>query len=218
MTNTTEFTDKSRSLPGTETLAARRLMLCLTLSMAIGASTARAGDEIPGAPQTRPIALTNCHVHPIVGPGIKKGTVVFENGRITAIGRDVPLTKNTEVIDLDGQHVYPSLIEAYSQIGLREISAVRASRDNAETGSINPNVRANVSVNPDSEVIPVTRANGVLIAVSAPSGGRVSGVASVMQLDGWTYEDMTLKAAAGMVVNWPTPPSTGGSSGLKVLR
>ncbi|HIF00670.1 MAG TPA: imidazolonepropionase [Fuerstia sp.] len=218
MTNTTEFTGESRSLPKTGTLAAPRLLLCLTLTMVIAPATARAGDEVPGAPQTRPIALTNCHVHPLVGPGIKKGTVLFDNGRITAIGREVPLPKNTEVIDLKGQHVYPSLIESYSQIGLEEISAVRASRDYSETGSINPNVRANVSVNPDSELIPVTRANGVLIAVSAPTGGRVSGVSSVMQLDGWTYEDMTLKAAAAMVVNWPTPPSTGESSGLKVLR
>ncbi len=218
MTITTKPAHKFRSSQKTGIQTALRLLLCITLSLAIVPSTVSAGDEIPGAPQTRPIALTNCHVHPIVGPTIRKGTIVFENGRITAVGQGVLLTKNTEVIDLNGQHVYPGLIEAYSQIGLEEISAVRASRDDSETGSINPNVRANISVNPDSEVIPVTRANGVLIAVSAPRGGRVSGVASVMQLDGWTYEDMTLKAAAAMVVNWPTPPSTGESSGLKVLR
>jgi imidazolonepropionase-like amidohydrolase len=193
-----------------------RLLMCLSALLLSSMGVANA--EIPGAPQTRPIALTNCHIHPIVGSTIRQGTIVFDDGRITAIGKDVPLTGKTEVIDLDGQHVYPGLIEAHSQIGLKEVSAVRASRDYSEAGSINPNVRANVSVNPDSEIIPVTRANGVLIAVSAPSGGRVSGVASVMQLDGWTFEDMTLKAAAAMVINWPSPPSTGESSGLKVLR
>ncbi len=198
------------------TMIQTRLLLCLSALLLL--STGRANAEIPGAPQTRPIALTNCHVHPIVGPTIRKGTIVFENGRITAIGHDVPLKKKTEVIDLQGRHVYPGMIEAHSQIGLKEVSAVRASRDYSEAGSINPNVRANVSVNPDSEIIPVTRANGVLVAVAAPRGGRVSGVASVMQLDGWTYEDMTLKTAAAMVVNWPSPPSTGESSGLKVLR
>ncbi len=108
-----------------------------------------------------------------------------------------------EIIDLKGRHVYPGMIEAHSQIGLTEISAVRATNDFAETGSINPNVSAHVSVNPDSELIPVTRANGVLIAVSAPTGGLVSGKASVMQLDGWTYEDMTLKPDAALVINWP---------------
>jgi imidazolonepropionase-like amidohydrolase len=190
----------------------------LFLSFVMMPAPAEGTDEVPGAPQTQPIALTNCYVHPVVGPTVRKGTIVFKDGRITAIGQDVSLPKKTEVIDLKGRHVYPGLIEAHSQIGLKEISAVRASRDYSEAGSINPNVRANVSVNPDSEVIPVTRANGVLIAVSSPSGGRVSGVASVMQLDGWTYEDMTLKAAAAMVVNWPSPPSTGESPGLKVLR
>ena len=218
MTTLTKPIKKSRSLQETNTLTVPRLLWCITLSLMIVPSTASAGNEIPGAPQTRPIALTNCHIHPIVGPTIRKGTIVFENGRITAVGHEVPLKKKTEVIDLHGQHIYPGLIESYSQIGLEEISAVRASKDYSETGSINPNVRANISVNPDSEVIPVTRANGVLIAVSAPRSGRVSGVSSVMQLDGWTYEDMTLKAAAAMVVNWPSPPSSGESPGLKVLR
>jgi imidazolonepropionase-like amidohydrolase len=216
MTTNTEFSMSKRFLHKVGALTVTRLLLCLTVSLIPSMGTANA--EIPGAPQKRPVALTNCNIHPIVGPMVRKGTIVFEGGRITAIGTDVPLTKKTEVIDLQGQHVYPGLIEAHSQIGLKEISAVRASRDYSEAGSINPNVRANVSVNPDSEVIPVTRANGVLMAVSAPSGGRVSGVASVMQLDGWTYEDMTLKAAAAMVVDWPSSPSSGESSGLRVLR
>lgn len=181
-------------------------------------SFALATDEIPGSPQQRPVALINATIHPVVGDDIDNGTIVFVDGRITAIGQQVKVPKKAEVLDLQGQHVYPGLMEAHSQIGLREISAVRASRDNAETGSLNPNVKANVSVNPDSEVIPVTRANGVLIAVSAPSGGRISGLAAVMQLDGWTYEDMTLQENAALVINWPSPPSSGESPGLKVLR
>jgi hypothetical protein len=84
-----------------------------------------------------------------------------------------------------------------------EIDAVRSTVDKAETGSLNPNVKAWVSVNPDSEVIPVTRSNGVLVAVTAPSGGLISGQAGVLQLDGWTYEDLTLKAPIGLIVNWP---------------
>lgn len=145
-------------------------------------------------------------------------TIVFDKGRITAIGTDVDIPKNAETVDLNGQHVYPGLIEAMSQIGLREISAVRATRDNAESGSINPNVKAHIAFNPDSEVIPVTRANGILIAGTAPSGGRVSGYASVMQLDGWTYEQMTVKPNVAMVVSWPRPAANGESPGIKELR
>ncbi|MEL7239004.1 MAG: amidohydrolase family protein, partial [Planctomycetota bacterium] len=76
-------------------------------------------------------------------------------------------------------------------------------RDYDEAGSVNPNAVAAVSVNPDSELIPTTRANGVLLCNSHPSGGLVSGQGSVMQLDGWTYEEMTVLESAGVVMNWP---------------
>ncbi len=162
-----------------------------------------ASDQIPGAPQTKPIALINGVIHTLTGPPIEQGTIVFDAGKITEIGPRMAPPEGADVIDLMGQHVYPSLIEAHSHLGLQEISSIRATLDNAETGLLNPNVSAHVAVNPDSELIPVTRANGVLIALSAPTGGLVSGKASVMQMDGWTYEDMTLKANSALVVNWP---------------
>jgi len=177
--------------------------LTLTLLSAFLTATATASDQIPGAPQRKPIALVNAVVHTLTGPPVEEGTLVFDAGKITEIGSRMTPPAGAEVIDLKGRHVYPSLIEAHSHLGLQEISSTRATIDSAETGSINPNVSAHVSVNPDSELIPVTRANGVLIALSAPTGGLVSGQASVMQMDGWTYEDMILKPNVALVVNWP---------------
>lgn len=174
------------------------LLICL-----LCCATTLASDQIPGAPQKKPIALVNAVVHTLTGPPIEKGVLVFDKGRIAAIGAEIKPPEGAQIIDLKGQHVYPSLIESHSQLGLTEISSTRATLDFAESGAINPNVSAHVAVNPDSELIPVTRANGVLIALSAPSGGLVSGKASVMQLDGWTYEDMTLRADVGMMINWP---------------
>lgn len=192
--------------------------ICLMVVVCPATSSVLASDEVPGGPQKRPIALTNCVVHTILDAPMEDAIIVFEKGKITAIGTDVIIPKAAETVDLNGQHVYPGLIEAMSQIGLREIAAVRSTRDNAESGSINPNVKAHIAFNPDSEVIPVTRANGILIAGTAPSGGRVSGYASVMQLDGWTYEQMTVKPNFALVVSWPRPSSSGESSGLKELR
>lgn len=177
-----------------------------------------AADEIPGAPQKQPIALTNGMIFPVDGEPIEKGTVVFDGGLITAIGKSVKPPQGAKVINLKGQCVYPGLIESHSQIGLKEVSSVRASVDFDETGSLNPNVQAGIAINPDSELIPVTRANGVLLALSAPSGGRISGKASIIQLDGWTHEDMALKSNAALVIDWPSPPTSGTSPGLKVLR
>ena len=100
-------------------------------------------------------------------------------------------------------------------MGLIEIGAVNATDDRREIGNLNPNVKAQVAVNPDSEVIPVTRSNGVLLALTAPRGNLVAGKSAVIQLDGWTYEDMTVKAVAAMNITWPRvrsaiPFSSGG--------
>ena len=162
-----------------------------------------ASDQIPAKPQVRPIALVGGTIHPVSGPDIAGGTILFDKGKIVAIGKDLLLPPNTEKIVVTGKHVYPGMIEASSQIGLVEIDAVRSTRDMAEVGSINPNARAEVAINPESERIPVTRVNGVLVAHIMPVSGLLSGRSAAMMLDGWTWEDMTLKAPVGIVVNWP---------------
>ncbi len=183
---------------------------CLVLVVALlsAHASAIASDAIPGAPQQQPIALVGGKVFPIAEPPIKNGIVVFDKGRIIAVGTadEIEIPANAKQINCRGKHVYPSLFEAHSQLGLTEVSAVRASDDRSEVGSLNPNVKAHVSVNPDTELIPVTRANGVLLALTKPSGGLISGQAAVLQLDGWTFEDLTLKPGAAMVINWPSVP------------
>lgn len=182
----------------------------LVLAVLFASTTATiASDEIPGSPQKRAIALTGGTVFPISGPKIEDGVVLFDRGRILAVGSKdaVKIPAGADRVDCQGKHVYPGLFESHSQLGLTEVSAVRASNDRSEVGRIKPNVKANVAVNPDSELIPVTRANGVLLALTEPSGGLVAGQASVLQLDGWTYEDLTLKASAAMVVSWPSVPN-----------
>ncbi|MCH8922679.1 MAG: amidohydrolase family protein [Planctomycetes bacterium] len=165
--------------------------------------SALASPEVPGAKQTRPIALVGGTIHTLEGPDIASGTVLFDKGKIVAVGKQVKIPANALKVDVTGKHVYPGLIESYSNTGLIEIGAVRATRDSAETGSINPNVKAQVAVNPDSELIPVGRANGVLLSMSVPRGGLISGQSALLQLDGWTWEDLTLRSPVGMHVRWP---------------
>ena len=160
--------------------------------------------EIPAKAQDHPIAIVGATIHTVSGQNIENGTVVFDKGKIIALGANVDIPKGAEIIDAKGKYVYPGMIDAHSSIGLVEIGAVRATRDISETGSINPNIRAEVAVNPESEVIPVSRANGVTLAMTMPDGGTISGTAAVIALDGWTWEEMTMKAPAGMVVNWPS--------------
>jgi imidazolonepropionase-like amidohydrolase len=180
------------------------------------------GHKAP--PQAKPVMIYNATIHPVSGEPIKDGFVMFTAGKINGIGtvgEKIDIEKNKadgwEMIDGRGKHVYPGLIASYSQLGLTEIAAVRATLDYGEVGQATPEVRAAAAVNPDSTLIPVTRSNGVLIAGIFPStglsgqtvyfdgpGGLVPGRAGVMTLDGWTWEQMAIDTQAGLVLNWPS--------------
>ncbi len=168
-------------------------------------TTASAAPFLPGKPQEHPIALVGGTVHPVDRPEIAGGVVLFDKGKLVAVGREVKLPEGTQTIDVKGKHVYPGLIESYTELGLAEIEAVRATRDQQETGQINPNVKALVAINPDSELLPVARANGVLTAMTVPRGGLIAGTSAVIHLDGWSNDDMAVVPAAGVHMYWPGP-------------
>lgn len=178
-------------------------IVAVSLVWAGVAAIGSANDQIPGTPQTNPILIRGAVVHTIDGDVIEGGSVLFDQGKITGVGKEIAgVPGNAVVIDAPGDHVYPGLIESMTDLGLREILAVDVSVDRDELGDRNPNVRSWVAVNPDSELIPVARAGGVLIAHVAPSGAFVRGQTAVMMLDGWTARDMNLSAPNGLFVDW----------------
>ena len=162
-----------------------------------------ASDEVPSKKQDHPIALIGGTIHTISGETIENGTILFENGKITKIGTNISLPAGVDSIDVSGKHVYPGLINADTRLGLIEVGSVPGSSDYRELGTMNPNVRAEVGLNPDSELLPVVRAHGVTVANTFPRGGIISGKSAAIMLDGWTWEDMTLKAPVSMIMNWP---------------
>lgn len=183
----------------------RRLSILAACLLAAGSTISlMASDQIPGPPQKTPIAIVGATIHPVSGPPREGATLLFENGRITAIGTTLTLPPGTVTVDGKGKHVYPGLVSADTYLGLTEIGAVRASNDRQEVGAVNPNVRAERAFNPESELIPVTRSNGILTAISSPSGGLIAGTGAAMLMDGWTWEDMTLKAPVALYLSWPS--------------
>jgi len=194
--------------------ALRHTIRGLAAALALAALLSRAGtlvasDPIPGRSPAHPIAIVGATIHPVDAPAIENGTIVFDRGRIVSLGRDAAIPPGSERVDATGKHIYPGLIAPSTELGLIEIESVRATRDQTEVGEMNPNVRAEISVNPDSEHIPVARANGIALAVTRPSGGRISGSSALIRLDGWTWEDLTVRAPLGIEVSWPYLASGG---------
>jgi imidazolonepropionase-like amidohydrolase len=150
------------------------------------------------------LVLKGATVHTAEGPAIPDGVVVVEDGKITAVGdADTVVPPGAKVVDLTGEHVAPAFFVPASLVGLVEIPAVRATVDASEVGEINPDARPEVAANFDSEVLPVTRSNGVLYAALTPTGSVLPGAASVVSLAGWTREDACLKCPAAVLVEWP---------------
>jgi len=175
----------------------------LTIILTFLSTWVSAHDYVPGQKQTGPVMLRGGDLY-TVSDGVKEQTdLLFENGRITQIGKNLTSPENTEVIDVTGKRVYPGLIAPYTSIGLIEIGEVRATNDISEVGSTNPDVQAHVAYNPDSEIIPSVRSNGITTALIVPGGGLVTGRSSLINLDGWTVEDAAEKLDVGLHIIWP---------------
>lgn len=149
------------------------------------------------------VAIRNATIYPVTSAPIASGTIVFANGLITAVGANVAVPAGATIIDGTGLSVYPGLIDSGTQIGLTEISAVAGTNDTNELGDLNPNARAEIAVNPHSNLIPVTRINGITTVIAEPAGGIVSGSSALIQLSGWTPQEMTLKAPVAMHIHFP---------------
>src|SRR5262249_37750165 len=157
-------------------------------------------------------AITHAKIFTLTGSTIDDGTVLIRDGKIANVGAAVEVPAGAQVIDAKGLQVYPGLFDPATQMGLSEVSAVRATVDSTEMGPFNPDVIAAEAILPSSEHIPVTRAAGIteVLAVPASGGfdsggaaGTLGGQASAIHMAGWTVGDMLLKKSVAMVLNWP---------------
>jgi imidazolonepropionase-like amidohydrolase len=149
------------------------------------------------------LLLQNGTVHTVSGETFSPGEVLIDGNSIVSVNKKVSPKGKVTKIDLTGQHVYPGIIALSTTLGLSEIPSVRATRDYSEVGEFTPEVCSWLAVNPDSELLPVARANGIAYFQPVPQGGTVSGQSGLVALSGWTTEDMTRKAPIGLHVFWP---------------
>ena len=96
-----------------------------------------------------------------------------------------------------GLDVWPGLIDAGTPLGLYEIGSLSETQDYADSAQFQPELRTSTALHPDSELIPVTRANGVLTAYVQPTGGLISGQGCVIDLDGWVPREMVVADPRG---------------------
>jgi len=152
-------------------------------------------------------------VVPVVGAQIPNGTVVIANGRIQSVGANAQVPAGATIIDATGLFVYPGMIDSGTELGLTEIGSVPGSTDTREIGDFNPQDVALTAVNASSELIPVSRVNGVTTVITSATGALMSGSAALMDLWGWTPDEMAIKPRAAQVMSYPSSSGGGGRGG-----
>ena len=148
------------------------------------------------------LAITNAKIFPIATPPIDRGTIVIRDGIIESVGANVSVPAGAQTIDAAGAEVYPGFINARSTLGLADPGA-GGFADTDEILDFNQAMRPQVAFHNDSDAIPVARANGVTTIALTPGGGLLGGQIAVMDLDGWTYEESTVKTAVGISFQFP---------------
>lgn len=136
-----------------------------------------------------PFFLQNATIYPVTAESFT-GSILIEGDRIAALGADLEAPAGVTVIDCEGLSVYPGLIDGGTQIGLKEIGSIALTQDDEEIGDVNPHVKALTAVNPNSVHVAVNRMGGVTTALTVPSDGIFSGQAALIDLYGYTPEDM----------------------------
>ena len=178
-------------------------------------SSSVSGGTTPiGAQKAAPAvwAITNARIYTVAGPVIERGTIVIRNGKIDAVGANVQAPAGAPTVDAAGGHVYPGFINARTTVGIGE-PGVRGYDDTGEMLDYNQHLRTRMSYHAASDAIPVARANGITSVGVAPTGGIFGGEMPVMNLDGWTFEEATLKPNAGITFNFPALGGGGGGRG-----
>lgn len=167
------------------------------------------------AAQSPKYAVVGATLHPVDADDIPSGVLIVEEGIIKSVGPNLPVPEGYPILRAEGLHVYPGLIDAGTSVGLIEIGKVRETSDLSEIGQFQADLRAGIAINPDSELIPVARAGGILTTLCLPAGGDnmtshgrihgaiIPGQTSLAQLAGWTMPEMVLDMEAGLHMIWP---------------
>jgi imidazolonepropionase-like amidohydrolase len=211
----TKFMKKITSVRFLRMHASALMALCVSVLLFTNAAFAQSdGSQQNKTGRGGTFAIVNARIVTVTGAVIENGTVVIQNGKITAVGPNVQVPSGAERIDGKGLSVFPGMIDSASGMGLAEIGqGANATMDIAETGTNNANAKAITGINPHSSHINVTRVNGITAVLSSPTGGVISGQGAVINLNGSTQAEMTVEPTAALVINFPRIASGRGFGG-----
>jgi len=146
------------------------------------------------------IAITSGTLYTITQGIVEEGSLLVENGKIAALGTNIPIPEGAQVIEAQGKVVMPGLIDAHCHTGVFADGVGSPHSDGNEmTDPITPHVRALDALHPEDLAWADLRAAGVTTVLTGPGSGNVIGGQSIcVKTAGKTVAEMTLLQPAGM--------------------
>lgn len=131
---------------------------------------------------------------------IEKGSILIENGKITAICEGKNVLEKGKIIDAEGKIVMPGFIDAHTHIGIVESSIGFEGIDhNEKTDPVNPQLRAIDAINPFDISFREAVEGGVTCTAAGPGSSNViGGQFSAIKTYGNRVDDMIIKQNIGM--------------------
>ena len=147
------------------------------------------------------LLIQNGYVKTMAGPDIPGGSVLIgDDGKIIAVGADITVPENAQVIDAEGRLVTPGCVDAHCHIGLDNQAMGWEGRDyNEIVDPLTPQMRAIDSINPMDEAFPLAIKGGVTSACTGPGSANVVGGTFVaIKLYGKRVDKMIIKDPIAM--------------------
>jgi imidazolonepropionase-like amidohydrolase len=141
------------------------------------------------------IAITSGYVVPVDGDPIDGGTVLIQDGKIAAVGRDIEIPPGTPVVDAAGGWVLPGFVEAHGHLGVHEEAEGWAGQDTNEMTDPNgARLRALDAINPADLGFADALSGGVTTAVIKPgSSNPIGGQTVAVKCWGRTVDEMLIR-------------------------
>ena len=146
------------------------------------------------------LCLKNGMIHDIIHPAPYPSDLLIRDGKIAAIGENLELSEEVEILDVSGKHIYPGFVDAHSHLGLDIYGIGFEGNDyNEMNDSCCPQLRGIDSFNPFDPAVKMAAKGGVTCVGTGPGSANVlGGTFFAVKTTGVRVDDMIVKDPVAM--------------------
>lgn len=152
--------------------------------------------------------IKNGFIYTMDDEAIENGSILIKDGKIAAVGKELEVPSEAEVIDAEGRMITPGFIDAHCHLGMWEDSiGFEGSDGNESVDPVTPQLRGIDGINPIDITFKEAYEGGVTTAVTGPGSANViGGTFLALKTYGHRVDDMIIKDPIAMKVAFGENP------------